>query len=106
MRLYFGRAHKSIEFANGHNMMDSSTDTLPHRLSIYVSEYCGACIYTREVAERIRKRYPDVIVRVIDIGAPSQPVPDAVFATPTYLLNGQVWSLGNPSDDMICETFG
>jgi hypothetical protein len=77
-----------------------------HRLAIYVSEHCGNCRYAQGVAERIRTSYPGVTVQVIDINKAMEPVPDSVFATPTYLLDGSVWSLGNPSDDMIHNAFG
>ena len=33
-------------------------------------------------------------------------IPEAVFATPTYLLNGRVWSLGNPSHAQINAAWG
>jgi hypothetical protein len=46
------------------------------------------------------------MVQVIDVEAVPDEVPDAVFATPTYLLNQHVWSLGNPSEEMIREAFG
>ena len=74
-------------------------------LSIFVSAHCGGCDYAREVADGIRVRYPGVAVAVIDVEASPHAVPDEVFATPTYLLNGRVWSLGNPSEEMIREAF-
>jgi hypothetical protein len=78
----------------------------PDRLSIFVSEHCGSCTYAREVADEIRLQYPSVVVDVIDIAASPEAVPEEVFATPTYLLNGRVWSLGNPSEEKIRESFG
>lgn len=74
-------------------------------LDIYVAQHCHNCAYAREVAEEIRQNYPHVQLRVIDIGTTTEPIPEAVFATPTYLLNGRVWSLGNPSPAMIQEAF-
>jgi hypothetical protein len=35
---------------------------------------------------------------------PPEASPEAVFATPTYLLNGRRWSLGNPSPAKVQET--
>jgi hypothetical protein len=53
------------------------------------------------VAEVIRQEYPQVDLQVIDLMDPAKVIPPEVFATPTYLLNGSVWSLGNPSiEDM------
>ncbi|MCB0116508.1 MAG: thioredoxin family protein [Caldilineaceae bacterium] len=67
------------------------------RVAIYITRYCRICEYAHEVAEAIRQEFPEVDLDVIDIAASQQPIPDIVFATPTYLLNGKVWSLGNPS---------
>jgi hypothetical protein len=44
-------------------------------------------------------------VRLVDIQGSQEKIPEAVFATPTYLLNGRLWSLGNPSLEKIYETF-
>ncbi len=74
-------------------------------LRIFVTEHCPSCSFSYDVAERIRTRYPLVKVEVIDLGAMPEQRPEEVFATPTYLLNGRVWSLGNPSDQMIEDEF-
>ncbi len=74
-------------------------------LAIYVTEHCFNCEYAREVAAAIRQNFPHVRLRIVDIAAPGADVPEVVFATPTYLLNGRVWSLGNPSDEQIRKTF-
>lgn len=67
------------------------------RVDIYVAEGCHSCVYSREVATNIHRDFPAVRVRLIDISDSAAVRPEIVFATPTYLLNGQVWSLGNPS---------
>ena len=41
---------------------------------------------------------------MIDMEHPLEAIPEAVFATPTYLLNGRLWSLGNPSPAKVQET--
>jgi hypothetical protein len=66
-------------------------------LKVYVAEHCPGCGEARDIAQIIKQDYPNVTVVVIDINQPDEPVPEAVFATPTYLLNGQVVSLGNPA---------
>ena len=76
------------------------------RLAIYIAEHCEICEYALEVAAWIRQSYPRVDLQIVDIHQTTEPVPECVFATPTYLLNGQVWSLGNPSADKINTTFG
>lgn len=72
-------------------------------LAIYRAEHCLTCDYTAEVADYIRDNFPNVDLRVIDVDAATEPLPEAVFATPTYLLNGRVWSLGNPSLEQVHE---
>jgi alkyl hydroperoxide reductase subunit AhpF len=70
-------------------------------VEIYIANHCHICEYTFEVAEMIRQEYPQVELHIIDLMDPDKVIPPQVFATPTYLLNGSLWSLGNPSiEDM------
>jgi hypothetical protein len=71
-------------------------------IEIYISGHCFVSAYTYEVVEMIQREFPQVDVHLIDIEQ-TVDVPDTVFATPTYLLNGQVWSLGNPSPEKVRE---
>ena len=82
------------------------TQTIPAVASvrIYVAQHCEICAYSYEVAENIRNEFPQVEVRIIDMENTSETIPDSVFATPTYLLNGRVWSLGNPSPQQVSDT--
>lgn len=70
-------------------------------VDIYVAKHCFVCEYSHEVAEFIREQFPHVLIRMIDITDPQADIPEAVFATPTYLLNGKLWSLGNPSNEDV-----
>lgn len=74
-------------------------------LTVYVVNHCEVCRYALEIAADIRRRYPHVLLQVIDLETSREPVPEVVFATPTYLLNGRVWSLGNPSEVQIRAAF-
>jgi hypothetical protein len=82
---------------------DRAIDRADVRVDIFVVEGCYSCIYAKEVAAKIRVDFPAVRVRLVDINTTPHPIPDAVFATPTYLLNDQLWSLGNPSPQDIQE---
>lgn len=73
-------------------------------IDIYVAQHCGTCAYAYEVAAEIRCQFPHVQVRIVDVETTTEVIPEAVFATPTYLLNGRVWSLGNPSSAKVQET--
>ena len=72
-------------------------------LKIFVADYCSGCKEALETAESVRQQYPNVLVNVIDITNSSQVVPEAVFATPTYMLNNRVVSLGNPAPEDIAR---
>ena len=80
--------------------IDTTTDI---NVDIYVAAHCIICDYSYEIADYIREQFPQVSLRLIDIEAASEPIPEAVFATPTYMLNGRVWSLGNPSPVQVSE---
>jgi hypothetical protein len=76
----------------------------PITLIIYVAQHCSTCDYTYEVAAAIRREFPQVNIQIVDMEQTTEVIPDVVFATPTYLLNGRVWSLGNPSPAQVQET--
>lgn len=63
-------------------------------LRIYVAPGCRTAL---TLAEAVRYRRPDQPVEVIDLAdRPDEPLPRGVIGTPTYLLAGEVISLGNP----------
>jgi hypothetical protein len=66
-------------------------------VQIFVADHCANCEYAYEVADEIRRAFPEVDLQIVNLSTTTEPIPDLVFATPTYLLNGRVWSLGNPS---------
>lgn len=82
------------------NTSESSTPGAVH-VQIYVAASCRICEYSHEVADVIQRHFPQVHLDMIDISAPEQTIPEIVFATPTYLLNGRIWSLGNPSLEKV-----
>jgi hypothetical protein len=95
----FGR-HDACELASPVDQEDQV------EVTIYVAQHCRTCDYSYQVAEDIQRDFPDVNVRIVDLEHTTEMVPEAVFATPTYLLNGLVWSLGNPSPAKVEETLG
>jgi hypothetical protein len=64
-------------------------------LDVVVAPDCRGCEEARVVASEIRRRFPDLRVNLIELDG-RQPPPERVVATPTYLLDGTVVSLGNP----------
>ncbi len=68
------------------------------RLEIYVVEGCIGCDRARQIAASVRAAYPGITVDIVDLSAtPAEAVPEQVMATPTYILDGLVISLGNPN---------
>ncbi|MEX0786172.1 MAG: thioredoxin family protein [Dehalococcoidia bacterium] len=72
--------------------MDDRSDA---RLSVFVKPGCRQCERARGLAREVEEAYPQLDVRVVDVS--QQPhTRDDVFATPTFLLNDRLLSLGNP----------
>ena len=84
--------------------LTSSQAKAPHALQrnaplleVYVSSECPNCDEAVLLAEEAAARYPNVVVRLIDLDElGGNPPPDPVVAVPTYLLDGRIVSLGNP----------
>ncbi len=72
-------------------------------LEIYVEAGCSTCERARELADQVARHYPKLAVDVVDISDTDREVPEAVFAVPTYVFNGAVISLGNPSYEELTE---
>ncbi len=67
-------------------------------LEIYITDQCTNCQEAVLIAEQART-IAGLSVTVVNLDEPGQRVPPQVFATPTYVLNGLVVSLGNPERD-------
>lgn len=65
-------------------------------LKIFIAQDCPGCAEAQRIATHIEQNYPDFMVEVIDIADSADEVPDTVFATPTFMLENRVVSLGNP----------
>ena len=73
-------------------------------LDVYVAPACAGCETARRLAAALRAlALPGVEVRLIDLSEPGVVRPPAVFAVPTYLLDGRVLSLGNPDDAWLLD---
>lgn len=65
-------------------------------LEIYVENECANCQPAFDIAEMVREQVPEVNVSILDLSLPEVHRPNNVFAVPTYLINGETRSLGNP----------
>ena len=69
-------------------------------LDVYVSHDCAHCEFSRELAARAAQAFPSARVQVLELSYFTE-LPEDVFATPTYLLNGKVVFLGNPDEQEL-----
>ncbi len=71
-------------------------------LQIYVKDACASCARSRLLASEIANEYNQVRVEIIEIEtlAPEH-WPEALFATPTWLLDGQRFCLGTPDPQRL-----
>jgi hypothetical protein len=73
----------------------------PPTLRIYVALHCESCDETLRLAEEVRQKRTTVNVEVIDLDAEDGQNPYDVFSVPTYVLNGKIILLGNPSSSEL-----
>ncbi|MDP9431469.1 MAG: thioredoxin family protein [Actinomycetota bacterium] len=71
----------------------------PPGLTVYVSVACPGCARARELVALLRRDRPSAAVAVVDLDQLPRrdALPAGVVATPTYVLDGRVRWLGNPS---------
>jgi hypothetical protein len=69
-------------------------------LQVYVSENCWGCQEARKIAYETRVKYPELRIDLIARES-AQDWPDQVIATPAYILNGKLISLGNPTRERL-----
>lgn len=82
--------------------MKLPTPTL--NLQVFIANHCQTCDYIEPLLAELRQNCPLVRVEIVNLSGPSSQRPTAVFATPTYMLNGRVISLGNPSlGDLLAQ---
>ncbi len=67
------------------------------RLEIYVEKGCLVCRRALSLATEVVNRFPEVPVRVVDVSSGEGDYRRLITATPTFVLNGATFSLGNPS---------
>ena len=66
-------------------------------LEVFVTADCAGSAAARRIAADLARAAPDLAVQVIDVHAESARVPAAVVAVPTYVVDGRLIHLGNPS---------
>ncbi|HUY75694.1 MAG TPA: thioredoxin family protein [Ktedonobacterales bacterium] len=71
------------------------------RLDIYIANHCENCQEALRLAE-LARTVQGAEVRVINLDTATEPVPARIIATPMYLLDDRIVSMGNPyPDDLL-----
>lgn len=65
------------------------------KLVVYVEEGCWSSEETPDIVREIAPHFPDLEIELLDLNHNQKP--DYVFATPTYVLDGRIIFLGNPT---------
>lgn len=76
-------------------MLESMSGRGPVELQVFVESGCRQCERALELAREMDGAFSRLAVRIIEISE-AGPQRDDVFAVPTFVLNDQVLSLGNP----------
>ncbi len=69
-------------------------------LHIYVTDDCWSCRETGRIVADVAPYFPEA---AIDLRPLDAAAPDDVFAVPTYVLNGRVIFLGNPTREELSQ---
>lgn len=67
------------------------------RLEVYVDDECLTCGRSFDVAAEVQDAFPELEVAILRPDSDGGIHRHLVAAVPTYILNGQVISLGNPT---------
>jgi hypothetical protein len=69
------------------------------KLDVYISDTCWSCDEAKQIIADIKPQFPSVTIELRDIS--DRRCPSSVFATPTYVLDGQTIFLGNPTREQL-----
>lgn len=67
-------------------------------LDVYVDNHCWGCDEARTLVAEMRSHFPTLHIKLRD---GKEQWPPEVFAVPTYMLNGRIIALGNPSRERL-----
>ena len=69
----------------------------PAVLEIVITPHCFGCARARTLAATIASHYPALDVHVVDLSEPGAQAPPGLVAVPSYVLNGRILFIGNPT---------
>ena len=72
-------------------------------VTILLARACDNCEHARDLARHIALARPDIRVRVQDVDEPGWSPPAGFIGTPTWLIDGDVVALGNPTPAWLLD---
>ncbi len=72
-----------------------------HHLSLYISSECFSCQESILMMADVERSFPQLRTEIVNLDDAQAEKPDSVFAVPTYVLDGQILSLGNPHREVF-----
>lgn len=70
-------------------------------LEVYVEHQCFVCRRSAALVAEVQAEFPEARVDLIDLAEDRGVHRGLVVAVPTFILNGRVFSLGNPAPDEL-----
>lgn len=70
---------------------------MPVNIEVYVERDCFVCRRSPALVAEVKAEFPEVQVELINLAEGRGAHRDLVVAVPTFILNGRVFSLGNPT---------
>jgi hypothetical protein len=98
--------HKAVARACGGERVRANGrygDGVVSVLRVYVDKSCPTCARARQLAAAAQRSHPDLKVELVNLSEPGTHVPAEVFAVPTFVLDGQVISLGTPRPSALLD---
>ena len=71
------------------------------KLDVYIEDTCWACGESRRIVADIAPLVPEVDIELRKLDDRRRP--STVFATPTYVLDGRVIYMGNPTREELVQ---
>lgn len=70
-------------------------------LDIYITDNCWSCEESVRIVEAVSPLFPNVKISLLNLR--ENDPPEEVFAVPTYIINGKVTFLGNPTRQQLIK---
>lgn len=70
---------------------------MQHKLEVYIADECPGCDEAKLLVKKLLQKKVNIKIDLLNFNNPTTICPDNIFATPTFVLNGQIIFLGNPS---------